>query len=95
MLTNIDIEIKGNYYWEPAEQDYHEAFIDYFNSEFSNWLDTCGVMTSGVIAFNIYYLPTSRKFYVFKISKKESEILERLRKDSKFYSKYFTDSLKK
>ena len=92
MLTNIDIEIKGDHYWEPAEQEYHEAFIDYFKTELSNWLDNCGVRTSGVICFNIYYVPGVRKFYIFKINKKESEILQELKRDSRFYTKYFTHS---
>lgn len=80
---------------EPAEQEYHEALIDYFKSEFSNWLDSCNIMTSGVICFNIFYNPSIRKFYIFKINKKEIEILSKLKKDTKFYSKYFTDTLKK
>lgn len=92
MLSNIDIQIKGDHYWEPAEQEYHEALIDFFKTEFSNWLDNCGVRTSGVICFNLYYIPGTRKFYIAKISKKETELLQELKKSTKFYTKYFTHS---
>ena len=93
MLVDIDIEIKGDHYWEPAEQEYHEAFIGFFKTEFSNWLDDCRVRTSGVISFNIYYIPGIRKFYLAKISKKESDILQELKRSNSFYTKYFTHSL--
>lgn len=92
MLSNIDIQIKGDHLFEPAEQEYHEALIDFFKTEFSNWLDTCNVRTSGVICFNIYYMPGTRKFYIAKISKKETEVLQELKKSAAFYAKYFTSS---
>ena len=92
MLSNIDIQIKGDHLFEPAEQEYHEALIDFFKTEFSNWLDNCNVRTSGVICFNIYYMPGTRKFYIAKINKKETEVLQELKKSAAFYSKYFTSS---
>ena len=92
MLSNIDIEIKGDHYWEPAEQEYHEALISFFKTEFTNWLDTCNVRTSGVICFNIYYIPGTRKFYIAKINKKETEVLQELKRNNRFYAKYFTSS---
>ena len=92
MLSNIDIQIKGDHYWESAEQEYHETLIGFFKTEFSNWLDNCGVRTSGVICFNIYYMPVIRKFYIAKISKKETKLLQELKKSTNFYANYFTHS---
>ena len=92
MLSNIDIEIKDDNYWEPAEQEYHEAFINHFKFEFSNWLDRCGMRTNSVICFNIYYIPIKRKFYIAKINKREADIIEELKRDTRFYANYFTHS---
>ncbi len=93
IISDIDIKIKTDHYLEPEEQEYHEAYISHFRHEFTKWLERSGISCNTPVRFNIYYLATQRMFYIIHISTRESLILSFLKDDTKFSTKYFTNTI--
>jgi hypothetical protein len=93
IITDIEIKIKTDHYLEPEEQEYHEVYITHFLHEFTKWLEKSGISCNTPVRFNIYYLATQRMFYINHISTRESLIHSVLKDDTKFYTKYFTNTI--
>ncbi|UWY28786.1 hypothetical protein N4T20_02425 [Flavobacterium sp. TR2] len=90
-LSNIEVKIVGDYIWDEYNQDYHENRIEDFKYYFSNWLEKLGRIPARVcVNININYYADTGRFEFSYISTKETEILQSLKDDLGFSSRYFT-----
>lgn len=90
-LSNIEVKVTGDYIWEDAEQDYHENKVESFKYYLRDWLEKLGRISHRVcVTMSINYYPDTCRFEITYISTKEREILESLKDDTGFSSKYFT-----
>ena len=93
ILLELDIQLKSNYSLEWQEQEYHEAYISHFRHEFSKWLQSSGINFNMKICSDIWYLAEQRKFYINSISKREAQIRDAIKSDTRFSEKYFTNTI--
>lgn len=90
-LSNIDIKIIGDYLWDEGVQDYHENLIEDFRYYLSDWLEKLGRIPARIVVnMNVNYHADTGRFEFTHISTRENEILQSLKEDIGFSSRYFT-----
>lgn len=90
-LSNIDVKIMGDYLWDEGSQNYHENQIEDFRYYLSGWLEKLGrIPARTVVNMNVNYHVDTGRFEFTYISTRENEILQSLKEDTSFSSRYFT-----
>ncbi|MBS7233799.1 hypothetical protein KHA90_22535 [Flavobacterium psychroterrae] len=91
-LSNIDVRIIGDYhYCDEGYHDFHDNKIEDFKYYFKDWLEKLGRIPQWTsVNININYYPDTGRFEFKYISTKQVDILESLKNDSGFSSRYFT-----
>lgn len=90
-LSNIEVKIIGDYLWDEGYQEYHENQIEDFKYYFKNWLEQLGRIPARIsVNINLNYDPGTSRFEFTYISTREVEILNSLKNDTGFSSRYFT-----
>lgn len=91
-LSNIDIQIIGDFVWDEHMQAHNEKIISDFKYYFSEWLLKLRRIPRSInVNINVNYNPVIGKFDLTFVSTHQIKILESLKDDSAFSNKYFTN----